>query len=122
MYALEKALIEKPIEMSCTFSNYVMHNMFEMGKFYITFVYNERSITTVFYCCVYDDEHILIDGVLHSLLNEAKLSELSFDEYSADFMDKEKAIKLYKRCKCIADKLKYLLGDDFEYFMENNEY
>lgn len=66
-----------------------------------------------------------VEEVLYSLLMDSTALDLTFEEFCAEFgydTDSRKAEKIYNECNEQGKKLKRLLGEDYQYFMDNNEY
>lgn len=66
-----------------------------------------------------------VESVLYSLLMDSSALDMTFEEWCGDYgyeEDSIKANKIFAECNEQGKKLKRLLGEDYNYFMENNEY
>ena len=166
MYALEKALIEKPVKIESIYLGEIVEDKQKMDNFQVTLNYQGRKMITTFkmglgYRIV--DKSKLFDlktyglgkyagkkipygirgrdiaileefskatppevaNVLYCLLCDAFCGQDTFEDFCDNFgydTDSRKALELYLACQKIEKDLRKLLGNDFNYFMENNEY
>jgi hypothetical protein len=66
-----------------------------------------------------------VEEVLNSLLLDSSALDITFEEWCSEYgydTDSRKAEKTFNLCNELGKKLKRLLGEDYNYFMENNEY
>ena len=166
MYMLEKALIEKPVNIESIYLGEIVEDKQRMDNFQVTLSYQGREMTTTFkmglghrivdksklfdlktyglgkyagkkipYGIRGRDVAILeqfskaikpeIAEVLYCLLNDALCGQDTFEDFCCNYgydTDSRKALKLYLSCQTAEKDLRKLLGYDFNYFMENNEY
>lgn len=90
--------------------------------FVCTIEYQERQVTVRWFsmCQVPQIEDVLSSMVLDARSASCETFEEFCNEYGFN-NDSIKDLKLYEACKCIADKAKYLLGDDIYDKMINSE-
>ena len=166
MYALEKALIEKPVKIESIYLGEIAEEKQKMDNFQVTLSYQGREMTTTFkmglghrivdksklfdlktyglgkyagkkipYGLKVRDTTILeqfskvtqpeIADVLYCLLSDALCGQDTFEDFCNSLgytTDSRKALEVYLVCQKIEKDLRKLLWNDFNYFMENNEY
>lgn len=133
MYALEKALIEKPITIESVYKGEERPAGWDgqlADKFICKLSYGDSNLELPFYMGLGNrvngkPHNPSVADVLSCLLNDAFAMELTYSEwcseYGYDYNDRT-AERIFKQCNDMGKQLKRFLGDDFEYFMENNEY
>lgn len=85
----------------------------------VTLRYQGRQMTTDFWLGPAISGEPEVENVIDCLLSDAMGSDQSFEEFCAEFgydTDSRKAEATYKACKKSGEKLRRLLGDDFETF------
>ena len=166
MYALEKALIEKPVRIESIYLGEILEDKQKMDSFQVTLSYQGREMTTTFKMGL---GHRIVDkiaryeldkyglgkyagkkipynikssyrvilekfpkatqpeiaDVLYCLLSDALYGQDTFEDFCYNYgydTDSRKALEIYLVCQKTEKDLRKLLGNDFNYFIENNEY
>ena len=166
MYVLEKALIEKPVEIESIYLGEIVEDKQRMDNFEVNLKYQAREMITTFKMGL---GHRIVDksklfelktyglgryagkkipyeiknryrtilekfskavnpevaDVLYCLLSDAFCGQDTFEVFCVNYgydTDSRKALEIYLACQKTEQDLKKLLGNDFNYFMENNEY
>lgn len=133
MYALEKALIEKPITIESVYKGEEKTAGWgdqKADKFICNLSYKNNNLELPFFMgkgnrVNNEPQNPSVAEVLNCLLIEAFALELTFSDWCSEYgydADSRTAESIFKRCNEMGKQLKRFLGDDFEYFMENNEY
>ena len=166
MYALEKALVDKPVKIESIYLGEILEDKQKMDNFQITLSYQGRTMTTSFkmglghrtvdksklfdlknyglgkyagkkipYGLRVRDITILekfskptppeVADVLYCLLSDALCGQDTFEDFCNSLgysPDSREALKIYLACQKTEQDLRKLLGNDFSYFIENNEY
>ena len=166
MYALEKALIEKPVKIESIYLGEIAEDKQKMDNFQVTLSYQGREMTTTFkrglghrivdksklfdlktyglgkyagkkipYGIRGRNKAILeefskatkpeVADVLYCFLSDALCGQDTFEDFCCNYgydTDSRKALEIYLACQKTEQDLRKLLGNDFNYFMENNEY
>ena len=166
MYALEKALIEKPVRIESIYLGEIVEDGQRMDNFMVNLKYQAREMTTTFkmglrhrivdksklfelktyglgkyagkkipygiknrYRAILENfskaTHPEVTDVLYCLLSDALCGQDTFEEFCVNYgydTDSRKALEIYLACQKTEQDLRKLLGNDFNYFMENNEY
>lgn len=130
MYLLEKALAEKPVEVSSLYMGKSKEGDWVRDDWAVVLKYQGRSMSTEFHTGVglrKNNKPVppKVPDVLYCLLMDSSALDLTFEEWCSEMgydTDSRKAEKIYNLCVENAIKVKRLLGKDFQYFMDNNEY
>ena len=166
MYALEKALIEKPVKIESYYLGEIVKDKQKMDSFQVTLSYQGREMITTFKMGLGHrivDKSKLFDlktyglgkyagkkipygigvrnvsilekfskatppevaDVLYCLLSDALCGQDTFEDFCNNLgynADSRKDLEVYLVCQKTEQDLRKLLGNDFSYFMENDEY
>jgi hypothetical protein len=138
MYALEQACQEKPMKITSVYVGEEKHfdNDTIQDRFVVTLEYQGRTMTVDFYMGIGHRKPLRkgyptkprapkVENVLYCLLLDSTALDLTFDEWCGEYgydTDSRRAYKIFDQCNDQGKQLKRLLGKDYQFFMENNEY
>lgn len=90
-------------------------------KWTITLKYKGRRMTTPYFTGPLYESEPRVDDILRSLFLDAFATEVDFNDWCGEFgydPEDKKAKKVYLSCKRSGERLKKLLGEDFEEIQE----
>ena len=126
MTNLEKLIESKGITMTCKYGA-PDNDSFKDSDGWTCILHNSKKQMTVnFYMGRgHHGKEPRVADVLNSLLLDSSALDMDFEDFCGNFgynTDSRKAEKIYKDCLKSGRKLQSFLGDDFEEFIENNDY